>query len=311
MTDQPKAPILLACLDLTGIDEQIIRFTRGCLAFYPEAKVRFMHVVQEYDLPSRHSDPEKTNAERRKIIRALQKDLLEKISPCFPDIGREDLLFPVAGEDAAEEIVETARKVDASILIVGEKEGRKRSHWYSRRIAATADCQIIIVPDCGPAIPESPPDEIRAPCKTILLATDFSQAADPALAFALRVSRETGIRLGLHRVRDTSRSFFPFLKGHQAGASADKTRELAREAMKRIQAGETSIAFFTARDEDPHQSEAQRLLAVAESYEADLIIFSARGEGDSLSTPFGNMIEALGKSEKRIPILFHRQPTAS
>lgn len=297
---ESSSPNLLVCLDLTDIDQAVLAFARSAIQLFPGARIRFLHVVQQYDLPETAPGDQPDKEDAKALNAELQQALLDRIHPSFPDASPDDLLLPTAAEDAAGEVIETARQIKADLLLLGEKQDPRRSRWYGKRIAATAPCKVLIVPETSRL-----PKESDAPQgQTVLLATDFSPAADPALRWVLQTAPRLKLRLGLHRVRDTSRSFFPFFNQSQAGDSARQTRQLAHKAFQRLNlGGDEAVAFFTCLDEDPHQTEAERLLAAATHYKADLLAVSANGRAGTATTAYGHLIECLGKLRKPRPLL--------
>ena len=302
MTEPTRETLVLAGLDLTAIDDRIIPFARSLGRFLPRSRLRFVHVVQRYDLEvGPEEDPA---AVEKRLDHALRPELTRKIKSRLPEFQPADLLLPHAEEDAAKDLIETAASEGAGLLVIGEKEGNDRSHWYSRRITTTAPCPVAVFPDNSeiPADSEAG-DEGETGWKTLLFAGDFSREADPALAFCLRAAGEKRLRLGVHRVRDASGSFFPFFR-HRKGGNAAATRKHAAKALERLGASEDRIAFVTEIDEDPHENEAESLLAAATAYEADLIVVGARGKTGRATDPCGHLIECLGRVRKRRPILY-------
>lgn len=300
MTDSPS-PHLLVCLDLTRIDQAVLAFARSARRLFPDAPVRFIHVVQQYDLPDNApgDQPDRKDPDTRKAD--LQQALLNRIQPYFPETSSHDLFLPTASEDAASEVIHTAQQTRTDVLFLGEKQDPQRSRWYGKRIAASAPCKVMIVPQTTP-LPH-PTDSPRQ--QTVLLASDFSKAADPALQWVLALAQNSRLKVGLHRVRDTSRSFFPFLQGHRAEDSQKATRDAAAQALQRIQYADTSaIAFYTGMDENPHQTEAERILEAATQYKADLLAVSAKGRPGSATTAYGHLVECLGKLTKPCPFFF-------
>lgn len=299
MTESASSNVLV-CLDLTDIDQAVLAFARSAIRLFPGARIRFLHVVQQYDLPQSVPDDQPDRDDPKTLNAELQQALLDRIHPAFPDASADDLLLPTAAEDAAGEVIETARKVNADLLLLGEKQDPQRSRWYGKRIAATAPCKVLIVPQSSPPREESDSPQQQ----TVLLATDFSPAADPALRWILQTAPRLRLRLGLHRVRDTSRSFFPFFNQSKAGDSARQTRQLAHKAFQRLDlGGDEAVAFFTCLDENPHQTEAERLLTAASRYKADLLAVSANGRPGTATTAYGHLIECLGKLPKPRPLL--------
>ena len=303
MNESSKESILLAGLDLTSIDDRIIPFARSLARFYRRPRLRFVHAVQRYDLES--SEEEDADATTETLDRALRPELLRKIRRFLPDFPTNDLLLPHAEEDAARDMVKTAASMAADLLIVGEKAGSDRSHWYSRRLAANAPCPVAVFPDQSEIPATMRPDGQESPgWKTLLFASDFSKEADSGLSFCLESARALKMRLGLHLLRDVSGSFFPFLRHRKAEGTAEATRRRAEKALRRLGASMEQIAFITSVDEDPRQNEAQRLLSVAGTYQADLVVLSAQGKSDRVTDSFGHHIECLGRLRKQRPFLY-------
>jgi nucleotide-binding universal stress UspA family protein len=292
---------ILVCLDLTGIDPILIAYGTYLASLLPETQLCFLHTIQYYDI---EISGVKDEQERRRLIEeSVREELLEKIRRQHADFAAENLLIREAHEDAALAVIDTAKEQKAEYILLGEKEGRERSKWYSRRITREGVGHTLIIPEREENIPGDA-ESFRPQFGRILYAGDFTQNTDAGLEFAHRLAGAAGAELCAQYVRDTTSDYYPASRRPGAGAEKRQEREV-QQALGRtgISGKEIERSFYWEKEH--YETEAQRLYEAATDRAADLIVVAAAGRTEGVTTLIGNLIVTMSKIDKTIPILFY------
>ena len=149
----------------------------------------------------------------------------------------------------------------------------------------------------------------RQSLKLILIPTDFSPGAEPALDWATTLAELTNADITLLHVFDF---VTPALAGAMAEAGAwvddqiiERAREEANAAMARVAAGLPG-AKTLLRDGTP----SAVILEVAEEVHADIIVMGTHGHRGLAHVLLGSVAEHVVRSS-RIPVLTVRQTEPS
>jgi nucleotide-binding universal stress UspA family protein len=292
---------ILVCLDLTDIDDILIGYGAYLASLLPGAQLSFLHIIQYYDIEISGVKDEK---ERRRLIEeAVREELLEKIHACISDFPADHLLIREAHEDASLTVIDTAGEQGTAFILVGEKEGRERSKWYSRRITREGPGHTLIIPEGEENIPADPAS-FTPRFSRILYAGDFTQSSDAGLKFARRLADAAGAELCAQYVRDTTSDYYPANRQPDSGTRKRQEREV-QQALNRtgISGEDIEREFFWEKEQ--YETEARRLYDAAADREADLIVIAAAGRSEGVTTLIGNLIVTMSKIDKTIPILFY------
>jgi nucleotide-binding universal stress UspA family protein len=293
---------MLVCLDLTEIDATLIRYGRYLASLLPGARLMFLHTIQYYDIDLEGVQDEEEK--RRVIEESVREELLEKLRSYIPDLPAENLLIREAHEDAALTVIELAKELSVRFILVGEKEGRERSKWYSRRITREGPAHTLIIPETEGNTPADSTADGEPRFGRVFYAGDFSQSTDAGLRFADRLAGAAGAELCTQYVRDVTSDYYPTGRRPDAGTEKKQLREV-QQAFQRlgISGEEVDQRFYWEREQ--YESEAQRLYEAAVAREADLIVIAAAGRSEGVTTLIGNLIVTMSKIDKTIPILFY------
>jgi nucleotide-binding universal stress UspA family protein len=130
--------------------------------------------------------------------------------------------------------------------------------------------------------------------KTIVLGYDGSEGADKAVELASTLARQNGARI---LVVNAYKVEIPDTDGYRWGESKDEARDLAQEAVGRLQA-----AGVEAEPEVLDGPAEDALLQAAESHDADLIVVGRRGHGLIAGLLLGSTSEYVVRRAK-VPVL--------
>lgn len=286
---------IMACLDLTEIDDYVIRYAAQTAEIFRAQSATFVHVIQAYDLPDRRS---KSFPDVKSSLNSMiQEELDERIDSAFRRKVKTEVAIRVAEENAAEEILSFVLETNADLLLLGQKHGEDREGRYGRRVAAESGCDIVFVP-------ENPPERVSS----ILCAIDYSDSSKGAFDRAFYLQQTLGASLTCYYIQDVTKTYFPVSTRKSANRSKSKAEAKHREL---IEAFGLNPDDYPCRIDatDELASEAEKICRIAEEEKADLVIVGAAGDTASETSLLGNVSETLRRMEKYIPVMIvkHRQ----
>ncbi len=280
---------ILACLDLTEIDEHLINYASLAARIFEVPRVTFIHAIQAYDLPNKSS---KSFPDIKSSLNKMIHDELDsKIDENFRQSVDYRIEIRIAEEDAAEEIAACIKDLDADLLLVGQKYGEDRQKRYGRKLSAESKCDIMF-------IPQDPPLEISR----VLCAIDYSASSKGAFDRALHLYQSIKAGLLCYYIQDTSRSYFPASTNKSASQNLSRAEAKHQEFMAGF--GIDPQAFSCRIDtSEKLTSEGEKLYHIAQEENADLIIVGAAGDTATETSLLGNIAETLRRMEKSMPVM--------
>lgn len=280
-------------LDLTEMDDILIKKTIVYLKFLGIDKCYFVHVAKNLAVPDEilKKHPELL-APGDESIEALIKDKLEQYD--FPE-SMEIEVFAEEGAHPLETVIRWAKIKDVDLIIMGRKEELEGSGSIAKGIAKKAPCSVLLL------------QEKRAPGlpKKIMIPSDFSDHTDLIYDFGERISEELGAELipvhlyeVPHGYSKTGKTFEEF---------AEIMKENAQEDFKRF------IQKFNHKDLTCHfvlndgEGQGKALLEEAQKIGADMILLGSRGKTKSAAILLGSVAEKLVLVNNILPILIFKK----
>lgn len=284
-------------LDMTLMDEVLIRYTAFlCERLRPE-KLYFVTVQESLDIPEeiRAEFPE-MDAPRDEQVRA---DLARRVEGFFPEVGAWDAEYVVIEGSPRREILRWTHIKDVDLLIVGRKDRLKGSGITPVQLARKVSCSLLFVPERPPATLD-----------TAIVGTDFSECAHLALDQALQVVETSEapviwvlhsftVPMGYYKTGKTETQFAEIMKGHAARHYDDFIAPVQVPAHVKV----APILAYDARQESP----AVMIHDRASREGADLIVVGARGRSAVTALLLGSVAERLLKLEGQTPLLLAKR----
>lgn len=268
---------ILVCLDLTEIDKSLIRYTSFINQAFHAEKITFFHVVQTYDLSN---DEMSDYAELGKSIKeAIRNELDQEFDKKHPKKTKIKLEIKYEEQDASEVILDYIRRKDIDITILGKKPGEERKGFYSNRIIAASQCDILMVPK-----------SVKPEINTVLSLIDFSKQSREAFRIAIDVARECQAQLISHYIFSLPRNYFPI----SYEGDKEQTEYLKKEGKKKQARflknfGKPSIPVSYSFETNTYNNQIETIEHQLKECNANLIVLGARGKVSSPATLLGNI----------------------
>ena len=282
---------ILVCLDLTEMDDSLIRYA-GFLAnkVKPES-ITFLHVMKPFDIPKEilEAFPELDEP----IPEIVREELQEKIEEQFsPDVNLK-INTKVEEGYPTETIVKFTQQNNITLTLMGKKMGYKGGGGIVRKILGLIPSSVLLVSET-----------VIEQIDNVLVRMDFSKISEMALRMALRIKELTGASVACHHVHKLPLSYFPQTQSEddeKLQRYVDKiSNKEFQKFVKRYKHENDELPFSYSLDTE--NEEAQILYRQALMTGADMIVIGSIVKSELSDIIVDSTSEKLAESEKNIPV---------
>ena len=282
----------MVCLDLTEMDESLIRFTSFVAQKMNSDRIYFVHVAQSFDMPEeiRKSYPDLFAP----VDETLKKEIQFSVDQFFEAPEDCSLEIEVREGNASDKILKIAEQKDIDLLVLGKKIGFSGEGVLPNKLAKIAQCSVLLVPEILPKVMDR-----------VLVPVDFSRHSKLALRQAMKIKESSEIPVevscihiyslptGWHTTGKSKQEFGDIMKKH---AWADYEKFL-----KQLGPEYQNIPCTFRLNTGKHM--AQTIYQQAVKEQSDIIILGSKGKTAAATVLMGSTAERLADYDKNIPLL--------
>ncbi len=282
---------IMICLDLTEMDETLIKYTNFLVDTLAPSSVTFIHVMETIEIPDELADafPEMD----RPLNELVEEEIKEKVDTHFEhqDKVKTDVLLDYGL--TTEQIVQQARRLKIDLALLGKKIGYEGEGGVARRIVGLIPASVLMVS-------ETTPHQINS----ILIRMDFSRMSAIAMKTAKALASFTGASLECHHVYKLPLGYIP----QKGPAEVKKLRKQIngyvqkeyRAFLKKHKIEDDIPCSFSM---DMQGDEAQMLYGHAVKSQADLILVGSKIKSQLANVILDSTSEKLADAKKNVPIM--------
>ncbi len=283
-----KIERVLVALDLTEMDEVLIRYISTMAEHFQTEKIYFFHVANTFELPEE--------------IRENYPDLLAPTDESLKKTMEREINEHWASDYFCEKVVEVTegnpsdkllRWVDVKavdLIVMGRKRSLKGAGVLPQRIAKVAHSSVLLVPET-----------VNTGFHKIVVPVDFSKHSKLAVEEALEISDKTGADIQLLNTYDIPTGY------HRTGKSKEEFAEIMKhnaendlkKFIKRNKFKEDLKCEFILDEDSP----ADTIFSFAKGRNADMIIMGSKGRTEMASILLGSVTEKVINYDTDIPLL--------
>lgn len=280
-------------LDLTEMDDNLIKKTAVFIKFLGIKKCYFLHVAKNLDVPSEilAQFPDLVAPIDESVEKIIQNKLIEYNFP--QDIETEVLVEE--GSHALDTFLRWAKLKDVDLIIMGRKDTLVGTGILADGVAKKAPCSVLLLQETRP---------VKFP-KKILIPTDFSAHNNIIYEFAEELSRLLDAELVPMHIFDVPTGY------SKTGKSLEEFTEIMKEN------AQTDFQKFSQKNnhENLHcemilsegKNPGTLILDFAREIDADIILLGSRGRTTSASILLGSTAEKLIQANKYLPMLIFKK----
>lgn len=280
-------------LDLTEMDDILIKKVAALSKFLGIEKCYFVHVAKNLEIPQDilHQYPDLVAPTDESIESLILNKLKDHAFPT--DIEVE--AFVEEGSHPLDTFLRWAKLKDADLIVMGRKEHLPGNGVLADGVAKKAPCSILLLQEKRP---------VKLP-KRILMLTDFSSHNHIFYEFGERIASSVGaelIPLHLfdvpHGYSKTGKTFEEFAEIMKENAQKDFKKFVAKHETSNL---ECEMVLNDGRNI------AVQITEYAKKIDADLILMGSRGRTTSAAILLGSTAEKLISYNKLLPMLIFKK----
>ena len=289
-------PIILAALDLSLQDNQILKVLKTVGELTASEKAYLLHVSPDFSVPENlESTYHQIFNSKMPVDERMREDILQRVEETWDKYPAFSYSVEVREGKPYQKLMHWLSIKDADLLIIGQKKLPGKSGLTAKRVARTAPTSVLIVP------------EKERSFKWILVPMDFSEHSKKALSMALAMqAKKPDISItALHIVEQPPADFY-----NQALADS-RFREALREAA--VKSFEKLFATIPGAErirleliDNHYHNPGIHIQEFAKKGEYDLILMGAQGHSMLKSMLFGSVTEAVVENNEDQLILILR-----
>ncbi len=285
---------ILVCLDLTEMDDTLIRYAGFLASVFRPQSITFMHVMQTVDIPEEIAEAfPGLDAPLEQIIR---DEITEKVEEGFGFADGVAHEVVVHTGNTTEKIVQYARKHGTGLALMGKKIGYAGEGGVSRKIVGLIPASVLF-------ITETSPRQINR----ILVRMDFTSVSALAVKTADYVASATGADLECHHVYKLPINYL----ARESPAQVNRVRKqleghVDREYKKFTQKHGVKEGISCGFSMDLHGDEARILYNQAIRNGADMIVVGSMMKSQLANVMLDATTEKLAGTDMNIPLMVVR-----
>src|SRR6056297_2352522 len=186
---------ILVCLDLSDMDDSLIRYSNFLVDKFKPKTVTFLHVMKSYDIPEDiiRAFPHLNEP----ISEVVKEELTEKINVLFKHDETTQTIISVKEGTTTDTIIRYAREQNITLTLMGKKIGYEGQGGIVRKV-------LNIIPSSVLLISETTQPKMNH----LMVRMDFSKMSGMALRMAMRIKESTGASISCHHVYKLPLKYF-------------------------------------------------------------------------------------------------------
>ena len=286
---------VLVAVDLTEMDEILIRYISRLSNEISLDKIYFFNVMKNLELPEEiiKKYPDLVAP----MDEATKKEIQFTIDEEAGNQLKADYEIKVTDGNRAEKILKWAKIKEVDLIVMGRKSGLEGQGIISGKVVKLAPCTVVFVP-------EVLPDTLHK----IVVPIDYSETSKLAFEYALFVAKK------IHGLELTCLNIYNVPTGyHVSGKTYDEFAEIMKEN------AEDSYTNFIAEFDtkgisisasfvlDQHQNIAKKIYQFALKNKASAIAVGSKGRTQAAAVLIGSIAEKVIKLNAQIPTIVVKQ----
>jgi nucleotide-binding universal stress UspA family protein len=280
---------VLVAVDLTEMDENLVRYIARLTNVIEIEKVYFFNVIKSLEIPEKIL--EKYPDLVAPMDEATQQEIQYTVDEEAGNQLKANYEIKVTDGNVAEKILKWAKIKEVDLIVMGRKSGLEGEGIASGKVVRLAPCSVVLVPE---VLPEQ--------LQNLVVPVDYSSASKLALEFALMIASN------IPDLKITCLNIYEVPSGyHKSGKSYEEFAEImkgnAEESYEEfIKDFNTKTAKLEARFElNDHESIAKKIYRFALKEKASAIAVGSKGRTQAAAILLGSISEKLIKLNRSIP----------
>ena len=281
---------ILLCLDLTMMDEALMKYTAMLVRYMKIEKIYMLHIAESLELDQEIK--EQYPDFFAPMDEGIEADIKTRADEIFKDMDVDIEIEAMEG-DPFERVLRWSKVKEVDIVVMGRKHDLPGSGYFSEKMANMLLCSVLFVPE-----------NVIAKLDRILVPFDFSEFSDQALEQAVYLKNTYGGEVIAQHVYEVPQGY------HRSGKSYEDFSEIMRKnAVKKLEAHIEQLDVIDLEDIEVEYTlkEKKGLCEIVNQFanetDVDLIVAGSRGRTPMASLLLGSVAGKLMRYDNILPVL--------
>ncbi|MCX2739052.1 universal stress protein [Pontibacter anaerobius] len=275
---------MMVCLDLSDIDETLVRFTRSVCERLPVKKVYFVHNIKTSEL----SDDFREYFGDVNISDEIEGNIADIVTEHFANCTDYEIL--VSEEPNTEVILaDLVKRYTIKLTLLGKRMSDKSTGALGTKLLRILPCSVLVFPETA-----------SFKIARVLTPIDFSDTSLHALHLSKSLADQLGLALDIMHVYKLPTQYFPLISEEKA---IKKAEEVVKERFTDMQKRHKEIAgipYTLVRAAG--KTVAERINLQLQKGKHDLLVVGLKGHNPIPSLSLGSVPTELYNMDIDIPI---------
>lgn len=280
---------MLVGLDLTEMDQHVVRYACMVARTFKINAVYFLHVTSTLELPDEIA--EKYGDVMAPVDETLEKEMEETMEKCFTKIPDCDIEVEAHAGDVTEEVIKWAKVKRVDLIVLGRKQSLTGTGLHSRKVARTSSASVLFVP-------ENPPLKLDK----VMVPIDYSKYSQMAFELSADLQKVAGTKILSNHVYKVPTGYYKAGKSYEEFAEImlENTKKESKKFFAKLGLDGVDFDFTYALDDDIHP--ADKIYKSASEEGVDMILLGSKGRSTAAAMLIGSVAEKLLQESADIPI---------
>ncbi len=187
---------ILICLDLTEMDDSLIRYANYIAKQFNPEVITFIHVMDAYEIPEELADS--LDGSHRPLGEMIREEIEDKVKTNYQQNQDTDPQIVLESGLTTEKIIHFARNNGVDLTIMGKKIGFEGRGGVAKNIIGLIPSSVLLISETT-----------QHKFEKILIRTNFAKPSVVAYNMARELSESTGAKLEFHNVYKLPFHYFP------------------------------------------------------------------------------------------------------
>ncbi len=281
---------IIVGLDLSYMDEVLIRYAALVCKTFPVERVYFMHVARDLELPK--DIKEKYPHVLAPVDEGIHRDIEQKLDKHFDKSLLVEKVVEVKDGSPIEKMIKWAKYRDVDLILMGRKKSLEGSGIVSSKIACKAYCSVLFVP-------ENPPEKISR----ILIPIDFSEHSYLAIQHGLDIAARKEATVACSHVYSVPLGYYKTGKGYQEFADImhEHSHKEYKLFLKKLGISDHDIPCRMILSKP--EKMAKETYDYASSHDFDFVVIGSKGRTGASAMLMGSFAEKFTYLNHHVPLL--------
>lgn len=275
---------MMVCLDLSDIDETLVRFTRSVCERLPVKKVYFVHNIKTTEL----SDEFREYFGDVNISNEIEANITDIVNEHFANCTDHEIL--VSEEPNTEVILaDLVKRYNVKLTLLGKRLSDKSTGAMGSKLLQILPCSVLVFPETA-----------RFDITKVLTTIDFSDTSIHALHLSSSLAEQLGLSLEILHVYRLPSQFFPLISEENAIRKAEEVVKGKFADLQKRHKEIAGIPYTLVRAAG--KSVAERIKLQLQKGNHDLLVVGLKGNNPIPSLSLGSVPTKLYSMDIDIPI---------